>query len=743
MKKDEQAVQEDDAALQRRTVALCAVVIIIVGLVAYWNSFDGVFVFDDMQSVRDNEHIRKLWPPSEPLSLALWDADTTIVGRPVLSLSFAINHALFGPEPWGYHLGNLAIHVAGALLLFGIIRRTLRLPYFSEPVRAGAARFALVAAVLWMIHPLQTESVTYIVQRAESLMGLFYLFTFYCMVRIFEGERRWRWRIAAVVACALGMGTKEVMASVPVVVLLYDYVFISGSLKSALRQRWGLYLALGATWAILAGLLLSTLYNVMAVPESMGLLEYPLTQPGVILYYLRLVVWPWPLVIAYGWPFARDAASIVLPGIVIVGLVAAAAWGVWRRKWWGFLGAWFFLILAPTSSFYALLQNLFEHRMYLSLAAPVVLAVVAGQRLLRGIANASSPSAGRVRAVGALCLVLAVAGTFVYLTQRRNRDYHSTQRLVRATVADRPQSYAAHHYLAIILLERGMIMQATKSLERALKLNPGYIPARTDLAKVLCTLGKPKQAIEHCRAALAISDRHAGAHGIWGNALLLLNRPVEAIAHYKQALELAPRFVDAHYNLAAVLARDGKTDEAIKHYEQTVKLRPSHAEALATLGRLLQQRGNSKRAIVHLERAVALRPADTDLRLLLSEALADQGELARAVPQLEKVVALVPGDLVAANNLAWLLATCPADGVRNGKRAVAHARRVCSATGNRNPAFLDTLAAAYAEAGDFDKAVEIAGRAAELVPQDQPAMAAAIRERLALYKARKAYRDRP
>jgi len=246
--------------------------IILAGVLAYWNSFDGVFLYDDIESIRDNPHIRQLWPLSEAMSLPLWGGGMSLDGRPLLSLSLALNHALLGPEPWGYHLVNLLIHIAAGLLLFGIVRRTLGLPRFREryaaspgshgdphpgplPEGEGVSRatwLAFAIAAIWLVHPLQTESVTYIVQRAESLMGMLFLLTVYCAIRGFTinpcaaAPKDWRppdspslggrqsfgaasrWYLASILACALGMGVKEVMFSAPLVVLLYDYVFISG-----------------------------------------------------------------------------------------------------------------------------------------------------------------------------------------------------------------------------------------------------------------------------------------------------------------------------------------------------------------------------------------------------------------------------------------------------------------------------------------------------------------------------------
>jgi 4-amino-4-deoxy-L-arabinose transferase-like glycosyltransferase len=202
--------------------------------VAYANTFRVPFLFDDQQSIVENPTIRSLsWgvfsPPHDGL---------TVEGRPVLNFSLALNYAVSGTKVWSYHAINLAIHLLAALTFFGLVRRTLQ--RVATPVAAHATEIALAAALLWALHPLQTESVTYIVQRTESLMGLLYLLVLYGFVRGCEAENARGWWALSITACALGMGTKEVMVSAPLMVLLYDRTFVAGSFRAAWRQRRGL-----------------------------------------------------------------------------------------------------------------------------------------------------------------------------------------------------------------------------------------------------------------------------------------------------------------------------------------------------------------------------------------------------------------------------------------------------------------------------------------------------------------------
>src|SRR5262245_33459333 len=290
--------------------------------------------------------------------------DTTVSGRPIVSISLALNYA-FTPELWGFHAVNLAIHVLAALTLFGIVHRT--------GVRLESDTFAFWIALLWAVHPLQTSAVTYIVQRAEALTGLVYLLTLYGAIRAIDGPRK-AWTAAAIATCALGMATKESMVTAPLAVIAWDWVFA----PRQMRRRVPLYLGLAATWTI-AAVIVAGGYRSQSVGFGLrGWTPWPylVTQAGVIARYLRLAIVPWPLVLDYGWPRATSVADVAVPAGMIVGLLALTAWAFVRRMPIGFAGVWFFLTLAPTSSVIPIVTEVAaEHRMYLPLAAVLAVGV--------------------------------------------------------------------------------------------------------------------------------------------------------------------------------------------------------------------------------------------------------------------------------------------------------------------------------------------------------------------------------
>ena len=244
---------------------------------------------------------------------------------------------------FAYHATNLGLHILAALTLFGIVRRTLLLPRMQPRFAAAAAPLALAVALLWSLHPLQTNAVTYSVQRYESMMGLFYLLAVYGIVRTAGSGHPRLWAGATVLSALLSMGCKEVGASIPLIVLLYDRTFLAGSFREALRRRRGMYLGLLGVWVAFALLQAATLRRNWAggaLPFAWW--EYARSQPGVVLHYLRLAFWPHPLVLDYAWPLAAELGRGVSAALVVGGLAAATAWAIVFRPAWGFLGAWFF-----------------------------------------------------------------------------------------------------------------------------------------------------------------------------------------------------------------------------------------------------------------------------------------------------------------------------------------------------------------------------------------------------------------
>jgi tetratricopeptide (TPR) repeat protein len=557
-----------------RPVALfaCALAIVVAALLVYHNTFDCPFVFDDEFSIVKNPSIR-----SERFIDALFSqpgSGNPVQGRPVLNLTFAINYALGGLNVSGYHVFNLAIHILAALLLFGIIRRTLQTSAVSERLRRRATATAFATALLWTVHPLATNAVTYMTQRAESLAAVFYLLTLFCVVRSAVSMRRYAvivWSGAAVTACALGMATKEVMASAPLVVFLFDGIFLSSSFKSALKNRWPLYGALAITWIVLAVFVIGAKGRGGTAGFGIGVasLQYAATQLWAIVHYLQLCIRPSPLVLDYG-VMSASLSEVELSGIIIVALAVAVLFAWRHHKPLAFAGIFIFAVLAPSSSIVPITtQTVAEHRMYLPLAAVVLLVVLGASYAFDAIAAQIRfmPSSFLPALRGTLLLVAAIV--LGCLTVARNSNYKSERSIWQDTVDKRPQNVRAETYLGACLINQDQgnpseasLTQSLGIFTRALAIDSTYALAYANRGLAYYRLKRFNEALQDYDKALSAQSNQGNRAEMFNNRGILLGeqgRTDRAIADFNAALTINPSYASAHNNLGSAYANLAKT----------------------------------------------------------------------------------------------------------------------------------------------------------------------------------------
>ena len=721
----------------RRTIFLAGVVLMLAVLAVYRNSLNAPFLFDDSLAVVDNESIHHLWPPWQALSPPPDGSGAT--GRPLVNLSLAVNYAIGRLDVRGYHVMNLMLHILASLTLWGVLRRTLRgiavgLPLVGRPwPHRGAARrqapalredsdpaaararlangprttanlpartvgrlslqrtdaefMAIVCALLWAVHPLLTESVVCVVQRNEVMGGMFYLLTLYCFIRANEkpetgdlrpeGKSSPGWLVLSVVSCLLGMASKEIVATAPLLVLLYDRTFVAGTFRAAGQARGKFYGALVATWLPLAWLMAHTGQRGGTVGFGFGITswEYLLTQSHALMLYLKLSFWPFPLVLDYGGLVIPDLGAAWRQLLLIVPLALATGWALWRRPVLGFIGAWFFVILAPSSSFVPLAtQTIAEHRMYLPLAAVIVL-VVAGLHALGGR-----------RAVG---IGLALAVALGIRTAGRNEDYRDELKIWSEAMAEypdnvrtqtgvgtayfhrgdfaaaarcfasvlqrKPGSADSFHNLGLALANLDRPEEARARFAEAVRLMPAFAQAHTELGKQLVKLGRNEEALAHFRTALTLTPESVDALDGLGGALAATGNPVEAAAAYERALAISPTRTDVHFNYGLLEASLGRTTEAVAHYTEATRLDPWHIGAQLNLGILLVQTGRVEEGIGRLRQAVWLKPDLPEAQANLATALAVAGRPAQAVARYEAALRLRPDYAMAHCNLGHAL----------------------------------------------------------------------------------------
>lgn len=669
-------------------VRLALAVLVLAVIMAYSNSFKGPFILDDAANILENRTIRSFSP--------LWDVFSgprghALAGRPAINFSLAVNYAISGYRVWSYHAVNLLIHLVSALLLFGIVRRTLLSPAVSARFAGASTPAALFCSLFWAAHPLCTQAVTYVIQRCESLMGLFFFLVLYAAIRGWRaGASRW-WHVLAGIAMILGVGSKEVIVAAPLTVLCYDFIFVHGrgKAKRILKDGAVLYAGLGMGLVLLY-FLVSRGAVAATVASDIDRLRWPylVTQAEVIVHYLSLSFWPSSLSMDYGWPFA-ELNRVWPKGFFLAGLFCATLWGLIKRRPWSFLGAWFFLALAPSSSLKPQLDPAFEYRMYLPLAAvaaAVVLAAIgSGSRIF-----SKTPKVGFALLVFGMFLASSISCALAVATMRRNDVYGSAERLWEDTIRKSPESFRAWFALAVEYDAQGRAVLAEKFYREALSRTPHDPKPYNNLGLLLLKEGKADEAISLFRQALAIEPRFDRAYVNLGEALMQkglgeearkvlsegmrlspdsahakLNmglslmrekRVNEGEAFCREALEMEPGLAEGRYNFALELIALGRKTEGAEELKLAVTSKPGFFEALVNLGAILLEEGQPEEATGYLEKAATLKPDSPEARFNLGNALASRGMWSLALPHYEKARFLLPRHAGIRANLGVTLA---------------------------------------------------------------------------------------
>lgn len=537
-------------------LAACGL-IAAAGVAAYANTFEAPFVFDGLPL---EERLRALaWNPAE------WFGTNP---RTIGFFTFDLQYTLHGRWLPGFHAVNIAIHVVAALALFGAVLVTCRGPRMPAAVQRDATGIALVSALVFELHPLQTQAVTYLYQRFESLMGMFFMLAVLCFALAVrdpakDAPRHRGWFLATWAAVMLSIGSKEVGAVAPLVLLWYDRVFAATSWQEVWSRRRWFYLPFLAMFAAGAAYLFAHRDHYAAGgifdAERMSPLAYALTQPEVILRYLQLTIWPRGLCLDWAVPPADTAARIVPPLLALSALLGFTGWAAVRLPVVGFLLGSFFLILAPTSSFAPIIDLAFEHRMYLPLAPLAVLVVVAARAALKSLTvqlGVDRPTAAFLSASAALAVATALGVT----TFQRNAVYRSGVTLWQDVIEKVPGNPRGYSSLAWhVEQETGDAITAIRLNEQALQLDPSIPTAHRGLAILLYDSNRPR-AIHHAREAVRI-ERNADNLNNLG-IMIAETAPQEAEAYFREAIAMDARLAAAKLNLGKLLALTGRRAEA-------------------------------------------------------------------------------------------------------------------------------------------------------------------------------------
>ena len=599
--------------------------ILVATFVAYIPSFSGEFVYDDRGEILQNPAM---------LQRSSW-VDVMFKGnglppRPLPYLTFAIDYAIHGERPFGYHCVNFAIHILIAAMLF-VLARQVGMNSLGEE---NAAILAFSSCLLWALHPLATMCVTYVYQRMEQMVVLFQIAVLFFLWRSRSTRSPWLWLTLSLASCVAGMFTKENMIVAPLIALWFDRVFMSSSWTEIAGKR-GLYH--GLLWCSIAIVLACVWINSAAYPEfratadhrdTHSAFEHLVSQPSAIMTYLRLSIFPIGLSIEHGWGVSKDPAIWLTLGLFVLGMVAAAGYLAMKRPTLGFLAGSFFVLLGPSSSIIPAMQTMSEHRMYLPLFVLLLLVCAISIQALRDRSPIAFPLA-----VGIAALIL---GT---LTWNRNREYQDLTTIWRgayASCGDRHSANVCNNYV------KAMLNRADIQKQR----NP---PGAKLTAET-------KRLYEEARyVAYAIHKKHRYAYTARNLGLthLELDELAEAQSRFLEAIEANPSDIESLVGLAKTFEKMREDKKAIQAYERLCQIDPNNPEGWGNLGRLTA-RTNPQASIEFFNRALELEPNNVDVISNRCIALVDLQRLDEALAELKRARAIAPNHLNVRRNIELL-----------------------------------------------------------------------------------------
>jgi tetratricopeptide (TPR) repeat protein len=576
-----------------------ALFIAVAAALPYARTFSVAFQFDDVPNIVEN-------PAVHALDLSARSLAPAVTGFPLhrwlARLTFAVNHALGGLAPAGYHALNLALHVLTALLVFALAEELLsRTAGELDPSRRRRA--ALLAALIFAVHPLQTMAVTYVVQRMALLSALFSLAALYCWARARRpGElRRAVWFCGAGLSAFLAISSKENAAVLPLLLLAFE-AFVVADLPARARRRPRIVGAVTAVAVTLAAAAALSYRSELGGDETVPALSVAdrLLTPRVLCHYLGRLVLPWPgwLHLDYGLLPSHGLLDppTALSSLLGIGLLTAWAVSLRRRAPVVTFGVAFFLLALVVEQSVLPLDLAFEHRLYLPSFG---LALAAGW----GLERAGARLRGGPWLVALPVLLLLAGGAAL-----RNEDWRDPVRLHAQDAAAFPWLTRALLSLGAEYRERGELDRAEETYRRLLELDPGDARAWSNLAIVALNRERPFTALGYARRAVELAPRCAPCR--YNNALALLAAGSTdlALEAYRTAVAVTPNDVRARTDLGVLLMRGGEIDAAVAELRRVVATDPGYARGWANLSAVQLRAGQRAAALSSARQAVALDP---------------------------------------------------------------------------------------------------------------------------------------
>jgi protein O-mannosyl-transferase len=715
---------------------LFCVFLLAATFLAYQPVWHAGFIWDDDQYVTGNTTLHTL----DGLRQIWLVPGATVQYYPLTFTTFWLEYHLWGLHSLGYHLVNVLLHAINAIL-FGLLLRRLKVPG------------AWLAAGIFALHPVCVESVAWVTERKNTLSGLFYLSSLLMVVKFWlpkettnqsklkpaTGElgkisNNWKFYWLALVLCVCAVSSKTTAIPLPVVILILVW-WKRGWI--AWREA---YLALPfLIFGVAMGLITMHVENHLGATGNgwnLSLLERCLIAGKDFWFYLGKLFWPHPLIYVYPrWELNSSSLMAYLP---IVMMIATFLILWFKRSILGrgiFAGMAYFVVLLSLvlgffNVFYFRYSFVSDHFQYLASLGPLALAA-AGLTIILNKAN-------QFLKITVSLLLLLTLGT---LTWRQCGDYANSETLWRATIAKNPQCWMAHNNLGHILLDQKHPDEALNHLQVAEELHPDDATVQNNLGSAWLQKGNQPEAYARFQKALAIKPDYAVADNNLGDFFLKQGQADKAMPYLRKALAIQPDMADANYNLGNAFLQKGDLNAAIQQWQKTLVIQPDYMAALNNLGNAFLNNGQISNAIGYFEKAVKADPNSAEAENNLGTAFIENEEATQAIPCLRQALKNQPDFVPAQNNLAWVLATCPKPELRNGVEALELAQSADRLAGNHNPLILRTLAAAYAENGQFTNAVKVVHQALKLLPPDD-GLAANLEEQLQLYESGLPFREK-
>ena len=710
---------ERPAASPGQRAAAPGLLIVALTLLAYLPAMRAGFVWDDPDYVTQNELLRSLGGLAR-----IWLPGSTYQYYPMVFTSFWIEYHLWGLYPLGYHLSNILLHAGSAVLVWRLLLR-LKIPA------------AWVCALVFALHPVHVESVAWVTERKNVLSGLFYLLSMCCYLR-FARYRTRGWYFGAMAWFVVALLSKTVTCTLPVALLLMGW-YRRGAWSRKEVFNLVPFFIVGAALGLLTVWLERHHVGAQGVDWELTIGQRTLIAGQALWFYATTLLWPTKLIFIYP-RWAPDPSRFVewLAPLAVL-LVLAALWLGRVRMGRGPLTAvlFFILTLAPALGFVDVFPFRYsfvaDHFQYLASLGFIALVVGGLGGMFARSARGRWTNAGRLAAV----VTLVVFGA---LTWNQCRIYQNAETLYRHTLSRNPAAWMAHYNLGLILDRWGEAEAAREHYQETVRLRPQHHKAHTELARHCMTANDLEGAVRHYRAALAADPRLLTANINLGNIYASRGQYETAIGHYRAALATRSPLPEADFALGNALMAGGDFAGAVEHYRRALAGGPDDAPTRANLGLALLRLGQADAAVGEFEAALRLQPELTETRLLLARALSRHEDYAAAAETLRQGLRLSPHEGEIIGLLAWILSTCPDGAVRDGVEAVRLAEQLVEMTGRRDAGALGMLAAAYAEAGDFGRALQTARQARALAANDAQLLQQ-IDAELEVFEKRQPYRS--